>query len=588
MKRTTKQSITLLFTVALLLSQLIPVLRTNATAAPPQDPVTILVTPELPPTNYKLARLQDAAVFAWQEFIALNWPAVNPDGVVGSKSPREMPDVNGTFGNPSGTTDTPLVWHTFRGKVEIYPGYGNPPGYDETGGDASKSYGYDKAPAYNYVISGIQPADPKAPFKGTPWINLDENNEIGLDMMFAGSAPKALPAMPIGQQIMFAAKANRIEYNYVAANKWWSPNAMGAKPNQTTAVANTAAYLNTNKQDPPAGSNQLVSFPYGTIEIKAAWRQLGPNDVKSRYYTTTARYYSMQNGQPVYVDTDLALVAMHIIQKTPAAPYFIYATFGQADNLRTLDGHAVEDEKGNSLVTVSADQIFDPTIRSSNAISANPPAKDSIQNLFISGKGTDPKNRIYYMNTSTDPTPQGNISLNRRAHNISPTIIAVNAAAHAAIKAYSSNAVWQYYKLINVQYEPYDKPAGTTYAGAPGGPDPATYYLANEVIESNYNLQFFSGTFQQGFPVTGVNDNNLITDYKGNGTPLHNVLYNGQGYNMGGCMGCHGNAQLGGNGFSFIFKGGPVTSPQTVGNYPPTTAAAGVAKFMTHFASKNN
>jgi hypothetical protein len=31
---------------------------------------------------------------------------------------------------------------------------------------------------------------------------------------------------------------------------------------------------------------------------------------------------------------------------------------------------------------------------------------------------------------------------------------------------------------------------------------------------------------------------------------------------MGGCMGCHGNAQVAGTDFSFILKAGPVLSPE--------------------------
>ncbi|MBV9694295.1 MAG: hypothetical protein JO261_11405, partial [Alphaproteobacteria bacterium] len=32
---------------------------------------------------------------------------------------------------------------------------------------------------------------------------------------------------------------------------------------------------------------------------------------------------------------------------------------------------------------------------------------------------------------------------------------------------------------------------------------------------------------------------------------------------MGGCMGCHGRAQRGGDDFSFTMRGGPVSQPET-------------------------
>ena len=43
-------------------------------------------------------------------------------------------------------------------------------------------------------------------------------------------------------------------------------------------------------------------------------------------------------------------MALHIIQKTPSAPYFIYATFEQADNILTAEGKPVEDENGDIIV----------------------------------------------------------------------------------------------------------------------------------------------------------------------------------------------------------------------------------------------
>jgi hypothetical protein len=163
------------------------------------------------------------------------------------------------------------------------------------------------------------------------------------------------------------------------------------------------------------------------------------------------------------------------------------------------------------------------------------------------------------------------VYLNRRVHYIPQDVIAANKAAHDAIKAYNQannlpDSPWLYYKLVNVQYQPIDKPTpGVDYTA----PDAATYYQANIVVETDYNLQVFSGRFQQGFPnLSGSmvedpdnpnnkkNVTNLITDFNVDGTPTKNVAFNGQGFNMGGCMGCHGNAQVNsGSDFSFILSG---------------------------------
>jgi hypothetical protein len=447
---------------------------------------------------------------------------------------------------------------------------------------SAQSYGYDAPPQYIYspgsvgTASGMIPPQSGTPSASTPWINLDENSEIGLDMMYAGTAPTT---GPIGQQILFLAKANRTEYNYVAANGWWTPARFNAQNQLTFApIINTAKYIAANKADPPAGSNTLVSFPNGTIEVKSAWRQLTPMELsKGRFYTTTARYYvEGAYGQPVYIDTTLGLVALHIIQKTPSAPFFVYATFSQADNLLDVSGTAVETQDGTTKPPYLLLPPMDPNVVSKNATPANPATPSSVEQLSPPTSSVTPYNRIFFLNTATKPPPppttQGPVALNRREHSISPTVIAVNQQAQAAIAAYNSAAVWQYYKLVSVQYAPYDKPPGITYQGAPGGPDPSTYYQANEVVESNYNLQVFSGQFQPTLapPYQNVNISNLITDYTPTGTPFKNVYTGGNGFNMGGCMGCHGNAQVAGSGFSFIFFGGPVVAPETVGT--PNTA----------------
>lgn len=583
------------------------------------------------------ASLRDAGVFAWQEFIALNWPAVPQTG---QPNTRDQPDPS----KPFGTTTGPLVWHTFRHKAEIFPGMGQPPGY--AGSTASNYYGYDAPPQYIYgansnsnngviippsglipsfaSLSGPTPTPTGSP-SPAPWINLDEQSEIGLDTMYAGTLTSANLPFP-GQQILFLAKANRAEYTYVAANKWWD----GSAPGPATAAYIAQAFASPQSYvEPSPGSSQYVAFPNNTIEVKAAWRQLTAKEASSgRFYTTTVRYYNSNSSQQVgYIDAQnnpnqgypvWGLVALHIIQKTPSAPYFIYATFSQADNILDSNGNCIEDVNGKlvtgpcatpSAATPAPTAPLEPNITSTAATSATPETSQTIQQLQPATSSLTVQTagqRLFYNNsapaamptpTATPNTTQGIVAVNQRKHNIPQCIIDVNTAVHAAIKTYgqqnnNGNPVWQYYKLINVQYQPYDKPAGTTYTGAPNGPDPSTYYQANEVVETNYNLQVFSGQFQHD-PNNNDNVLNLITDYVSDSTssfygkPFKNVYYStsapnsGKAANMGGCMGCHGNAQVAGYDFSFILKNAPVFAPE-VGTAPTASAvpsAVGLAKF---------
>lgn len=521
------------------------------------------------------ASLKSAAVFAWQEFIALNWPAQN--------NKRDQPDTTKFFGQHTGG---PLVWETFRHKVEIFPGAGAPHGYAQ---GSSAGYGYDEPPKYVYStpISACPSATPGSASSSlatitTPWVNLDENSQIGLAKMFAGVAPDTQGKT--SQQVLFMAKANRTEYVYVAQNKWYGEVA----PPFTATAEEVAA----TKKSAPAGGSLYVSFPFGTIEVKSAWRQLTSTELASgRFHSTRVRYYeqlqaasnsssgtntsnSSVAASPVicYRDATWGLVGLHIIQKTPTAPYFIYATFGQVDNLLDTTGKPIEDADGTLIR--NADQTpLNPQIVSQNATSANPPTPQSIQSLSPQKVDCTPGDSLYYQNIPTqgdltNPLPKGTVCIQKRIHDIPADIIAINKLAHKSIQDYNTannlkSSPWSYYKLINVQSKPIaGKIPGTDYAGA----DKATYYQANMMIETDYNLQVFSGVFQHAlkkYPDTPYN--NLITDFNQNGTPAVNTQYAGTSYNMGGCMGCHGNAQVAGSDFSFILLGQRVQTPDTLG-----------------------
>ncbi len=546
---------------------------------------------ELPAANNKLS---DAATFAWNEFIALNWPAVAQTGGVNT---RDMAEDTATFGVPN--DGRPLVWHTFRSKIEIFPPNGTAPnGYVA---DSAQSYGYDSTPVY--YGSNLQPANPP-PSSDTvpdpvPWINLDETSEIGLDAMYAGVASQG----SLNGLILFTAKANRAEYNYVAANQYYDTTT------RKTANKLSSAFVVANDSSPtPNTTANGVSLPNGTIEIKAAWRQLTPTEVSSgRFYQTRVRYYPTPT---TYVDTVMGLVALHIIQKTPDRPHFVFATFEQADNILTADGVPVEDEDGSLRPGYDTLSPTDPVLTAQPAAQPGPQGYDSagFQQLGPSSVTSTPGSRLYYINAPGLLEPQGTISVNRRVHGIPSEIITANRAAHAAMAAYAEQnglraAVWQYYKLINVQYQPMNKTPGVDYTGA----DAATYYQANIVVETDQNLQTFSGRFQPSYvymrdssgvtiPDT-VSGGTLITDWCGSNAtvtgcpqppdtgangPIYNVYSKGTAYNMGGCMGCHGNAQVGGGDFSFLASGGKnaapdttgiMTAPNTTGTMPPSNTA---------------
>lgn len=551
------------------------------------------VAPDLPPDftgGAPAATLQQAATFAWQEFFALNWPA--KAGV------RDTADTTKLFGDQSG----PLVWQTYRSKVETFPGNGSasvgphgtiiPPSTPNSSPTPSNppNYGYDDPPQYVYggragVGGQVSPCSGQTAPAQPAWINLDEVTQITLDKMFAGILPAAstkVNARP--QLIRFMAKANRTQYTYVVQNQYWY--------NTTTSPVRAAAqnFINatSSQANPQVPQPPYVSFPPDTIEVKAAWRQLASNEDPSRFHMTTVRYYEKSTVNiTCYREAPWALIALHIIRKTPTAPSFIYATFEQADNilLPALDKDgkpvALEDEDGNfRMPPPPASPIPTPAIPTTPGLSYTDDPKNPQVSPTPSGSSycLSPGAQIFYINTTNQSgVPTGkNICVNKRDNSIPSDVIAVNKAAHDAIRAYNKNngisqSPWLYYKLVNVQAFPFDK-SQIDPTNPNGIHNPATFFQANIVVETNYTLQLFHGRISANgaptdfpvpapsptpkIPLTPVIPPNVYTFI---GTPKPTV----RSYNMGGCMGCHGNAQALGYDFSFILKQGGVLDPES-------------------------
>ncbi|MCG8456778.1 MAG: hypothetical protein MI919_10905, partial [Holophagales bacterium] len=205
--------------------------------------------------------------------------------------------------------------------------------------------------------------------------------------------------------------------------------------------------------------------------------------------------------------------------------------------------------------------------------------------------------------TSLQPFPNidntNALPLNR-VYPILDSTARANSLVHDALDCPSSGSVWCNYQLVGTQYaatttpdpEPTQLDSLVPQAANIEAPSNSgqPYYLANLVIESNVGLQQF-----QGLPLTtDPNVIKVIDHYKG-GNPgnvtssftgafqrdAFNLAYRTQKgghhttyeYNMGGCMGCHGVAQLSGYAFSFVLLDNQYgAAPDTLTDFaiPPT------------------
>ncbi len=217
-------------------------------------------------------------IFAWQEFIALNWPAVAGE--------RGEPARKKPF-----TATGPRVWETWKETTEVYlPGGAEPPPWD----------------AHQPVPEACKEM-PEAKIL----FRQHKVDEVLHDDFQPTKADGALPGTLTDQRgrvVRYEIRMNRILFEYVRRHGLYSAVTQAGVP--------------------------TVKAPDGSVLIKAAWRELVP-DEEGRFYTveawvsdhpdrTTARYHPRKMG----------LVGLHIMTKTPAAPQWIWSTFEQVDNVR--------------------------------------------------------------------------------------------------------------------------------------------------------------------------------------------------------------------------------------------------------------
>jgi hypothetical protein len=464
-------------------------------------PFTPLVSPCVPhdtPAGPS-ATISDLAVFAWQEFIALNWVAMDPATTGVRGQPNQNVGIPGFLGvGPDSQGNFPLVvWQTYRHKNELFPADGHT---DPTFDSSMPTYKYaNPVPAAGSVVLPVAGQTPSFHL----FNNLDETSEIGLCNMYAHATSYLNPET--GIRVGYEVKVNRALFDYANTSKGFTTPG----PNNSYAALFTALATTRNNLSqyggictPPSGNPSIVMLPCGdfnvppttdapdpgegAIEIKAAWRRLtAPEAQSGRFFTQSVVFYTGSKGSQVYNNAVWGLVALHIIHKTISFPAFVFATFEQVD-----------DYNDNAL----------PPMNSEN---------------------------LAYENLSPPPANQPVT----RARPIPLLIESTNNSFHTQFTAGNPNTIWQYYKLTGVQATPVNGPPA---ANAPTD-DLSYYYLANIVVETNQALQNFTG---DGF-----------------GDAFQNVFLKGTSYQMGGCQGCHGfSGQMEGGDMSVIIARGPANT----------------------------
>lgn len=517
--------------------------QTSSPAPPPFGPVvapgrTIQTSdmtntkPLIPADIYRNGNVahQDLATFAWLEFIS----AVSPNAPGG----RGIP--GGSFASTGTSSTPPLVWETYQHRTELLP-------CNVSGGSSAPRPPQPWGAPPTYVTT-VQNSNPQvcstiSTGSSTPYNNLDEANQIGQNTLFYPITP-GKPNPATDPQILFEAKANQYESNYVAQN-----------------------YKTLIPKFGPFHFSPGITLPTTTVEVKAAWRPLSsiPTNQQYRYHVANVLTYSGTDAKPVPKVVPYALIALHIIHKTPNYPAFIFATFEQVDDFKN--------QTTGQPTGVYYVPAYNAVAYALPKTTTFPPSGTTVNNPAINFSTTAPK--AYPYGTNGVGLPLGNTTGFPGAKVVPgttqvaipvtspvptvPEVAQVNSQALAAmqkIPGFGKNFVWQYYKLTGVQAIPTN--------------DETTrdFYLANIVVESSQpGIQLF-----RGFPpitggvLTNIRNQTNVIDY-------HNSP--GSLTSSGGCQGCHGIAQTqNGFDFSFLFFGaaGGGFSPETKGL--PSTATA--------------
>jgi hypothetical protein len=157
------------------------------------------------------------------------------------------------------------------------------------------------------------------------------------------------------------------------------------------------------------------------------------------------------------------------------------------------------------------------------------------------------------------PNTDAGIVVERLQNYPLPGTAQVNAEVHTDLP---TGSLWTHYRLIGTQFVPTSTESKSSAIDQP-------HYLADLVIETNRGLQQFQGLPPNVTPISKYAG--TIGNTSGQGASFapteHNLQFQSAGYTMGGCMGCHGVAQANGFAFSFVLQDGSKgTKPDTAGS----------------------
>jgi hypothetical protein len=318
-----------------------------------------------------------------------------------------------------------------------------------------------------------------------------------------------------GKWVRYEALVDHEEFDYIVHNELYS-------------LDGQIKFSNSEKD------NQ-VDFPinhdktHGAIEIKLSWKEMGPNDERSRFYIQQVNVKVSgapgPDGKPIFRPVTAGLVGMHISMHTASSPEWIWSTFEQIDNVRSNpDGRG-----GHSHIN------FNDPAKPDEPVNMLAPKNAEIKLTSGSLQYT-----TWYEELTKSPTQVTRVpvptqpGLNDLDAGIAAEVAALNKQVQAMLRARGS--VFQYYELIGTQW-PLDKNAPAYTGGEASAPESIAHKVEGNMVPTFLVNTTMETYFQHGLQKAGpleeddrLTDNSLIDDTMVTGTES--------------CVGCHYSAGI--------------------------------------------